>query len=86
MNCKKGEMAIIVKSMAGNEGKIVTCLEFDPDKLFVNGNTAPAWRVDRYLQGAWGRTTCWVCDEFLRPIRPGDMEDETPTVRELEIA
>lgn len=25
-------------------------------------------------------------DECLRPIRPGDLEDETPTVRELEAA
>jgi hypothetical protein len=85
MNCKKGDLAIIVKSMAGNEGKIVTCLEFDPAVLFVGG-IFPAWRVDRLLPTDQGRLDSWVPAAWLRPIRPGDMEDETPTVRELETA
>ena len=27
-----------------------------------------------------------ISDKSLRPIRPGDLEDETPTVRELKAA
>jgi hypothetical protein len=28
LNCKQGDMAIVVRSRAGNAGKVVTCLEF----------------------------------------------------------
>jgi hypothetical protein len=35
MNCKKGEMALIIKG-SSNEGKIVSCLEFI-------GNTIPGF-------------------------------------------
>lgn len=28
MNCKEGDLAMIVKSKAGNEGKIVRCIQY----------------------------------------------------------
>lgn len=37
------------------------------------------WEISPSLYALWA-TNC------LRPIRPGDLEDETPTVRELEAA
>lgn len=60
MNCKAGDLALIVKSMAGNEGKVVTCLEYlgAPGANLVlagDNNTTLLldgggwWRVDRNL-------------------------------------
>lgn len=55
MKCKVGDMALIVKSMAGNEGKVVTCLEYmghDPgiiiweDKVINLTNAKDWWRID----------------------------------------
>ncbi|MDE1866978.1 MAG: hypothetical protein KGI08_04615 [Thaumarchaeota archaeon] len=90
MNCKQGDLAIVVKSTAGNEGKIVTCL-----KLFnkVPGRTdshGPLWETDTALNnfnGLTGKivgTTRYIPDSFLRPIKGLDeLEDETN--KELEL-
>lgn len=91
MNCKKGEMAFVVKSYCGNEMKVVTCLEFLGEILFESPCravrfTAAAWKIEPPLIGMSGRLTAVVADRCLRPIRPGDMEDETPVARELEVS
>lgn len=75
MNCKKGELAVIIKS--------------DPDKQHAIGHICrvverwqhqflrhePAWRIDPVVSGGYDV----VLDECLRPIRdPGDdAVDET---------
>ena len=43
LNCKQGDLAVIVRSMAGNEGKIVQCprLVFDPWHYF----DGPRWLI-----------------------------------------
>lgn len=86
MNCKQGEMAFIVKSMAGNEGKIVTCIRLSPGHLFFKIGEIDAWEVDVELPSEPKGTTRFVPDAWLRPIRPGDMEDEVTNIKELEIA
>ena len=87
MNCRQGEMAIIVKSRAGNEGKIVTCLRLDtrdPQALGYNPITeGPHWVIDRLLRlvvfSKGGlvayETTDSVPDSLLRPLR-GQPEKE----------
>jgi hypothetical protein len=89
MNCKPGDLAIVIKSAAGNEGKIVEVLSplgEDP----VIGRT-------RWCKG---RGFCWlvrssglpisfkqggfaseapVPDAWLRPIRPADLDESTDT-------
>ena len=89
----QGDLAIIVKSKMGNEGKIVRCLEYiGPVNgvMDVNGVlrhrrevNAPVWRIDREI--AFGspehgtRTTVMYCaDNNLRPLR-GDLDDESIT-------
>lgn len=79
MNCKKGDLAIVVRSVAGNEGKIVRCVEFLGDSLFVGGKTYAAWSIDRKLPGILGGMIDRAPDAWLRPIRDNDQEDETLT-------
>lgn len=80
MNCKQGDLAIIVKSRAGNEGKIVTCLRYATkaekrEHLFVNKQMGPVWVIDRELPNVYGSSHL-VYDSTLRPIRDQDGEDE----------
>lgn len=58
MRCKKGDLALIIKSMAGNEGKVVTCLEYighNPGIFTFEGRDINLscggdwWRIDRKL-------------------------------------
>ncbi len=83
MRCRVGDLAIVVKSVAGNEGALVKCLEFLGYQLWRDPSgsisRAATWRVDRDLPDWNG----WLGDKFrddhLRPIRdPGDdAQDET---------
>lgn len=83
MNCKQGDLAIVVRSEAGNEGKIVRCLELMITDTVVDldGNShpyalgvAPIWRVDRPMNFAKVvdgeiKQAMSCADEVLRPIR-----------------
>jgi hypothetical protein len=73
MNCKQGDLAIVVNSSsfqgAQHIGKIVTCVTaYDHD----------SWLCDPPLLSTCGRMIAWL-DCHLRPIRdPGDdAQDET---------
>lgn len=72
MNCKQGDMAYVVSSMAGNEGKIVRCLRQ------VQSPFGPAWVVDPVLFRLDGSPFTGVWDSSLRPIR-GDLLDDSET-------
>jgi hypothetical protein len=94
MNCKKGELAIIVSSSCGNEGKIVQCLELLITDRFldtegrphrhING-VQPVWRIDRPINFANAFNTVQVMycsDARLRPLR-GDLNgDDTESTTE----
>jgi hypothetical protein len=76
LNCKVGDLAVVVRSVAGNEGKIVRCLQFIPSHTFVSRDgviyDADAWETTPVLMGFDGRPTR-AKDSNLRPIRdPGD--------------
>jgi hypothetical protein len=100
MNCKKGDLAIIVSSSCGNEGKIVQCLELlitgsFPDtkggwQWHVKG-VHPVWRIDRPINFANAFDTVQVMycsDTRLRPLRGDlngdDIESTTEKKNELE--
>jgi len=76
MNCKQGDLAIIVKSYAHNEGKIVQCIKFLPDFEYSDGDRSDSWEVDIYLQCGNGILSKIIGDHQLRPIRDQDGEDE----------
>lgn len=88
MNCKPGDLAVIVKSLAGNEGRLVNVVNSDVYMLpgDLSGMPHPLWRV-RSLGEPVRSTIGWIDKEFafpdawLKPIRdPGeDATDETLT-------
>ena len=101
MNCKPGDMAIFVKSFAGNEGKIVTCIRLATQQELhaVNYTTenGPVWITDTELPTTnQGISLAFAIDDYIRPLRdPGDdAEDETfswkcwkaPKIQEKETA
>jgi hypothetical protein len=85
MNCKPDELAVMVRSAAGNEGRIVRCLRLATlnELLEANWNrrAGPVWVVDQILRTSHHRMAPLANDAWLRPIRPGDISDEE--VRDL---
>lgn len=82
MRCRVGDLAFVVRSVAGNEGKVVTCVEYVGDREFITrGNgvrrDVDVWRIDPPLVAWNGRPCHYVADERLRPIRPEPGQDET---------
>ena len=97
LNCKQGDLAIIVKSEAGNEGKIVRCLELlETDRVpsacgtyLLKTEKRLTWRVNVVLN--YGRErgkvihgyAYYASDEQLRPLRGDLTQDGTTTTEEL---
>ena len=84
LNCKPGDLAIVVRSKAGNEGKIVRCLKFvgKPPWGSADRFHSDCWRVEGSLAAIYEGTgkeapfDGHISDSRLRPIRDGDGEDE----------
>ncbi len=80
LNCKQGDLAVIVRSAAGNEGRLVQCLRLvvGHEELTPGGTLlrTPAWETDTDLRGCHGRVDRYVADAQLRPLRDSDGEDE----------
>lgn len=100
MNCKPGDLAVVVSSTYTPEllGHLVTVVRWVPEGEVAAGTS---WEGSGWLcksEHTSGAPISWpergivfqkervIADKNLRPIRPGDLEDETPTVRELEAA
>lgn len=82
MNCRPGDMAIVVRSSVGNEGKILRCLRLVRMSVMMKNfevKEAWCWETDSRLPSCHGTPTRFVRDSNLRPIRdPGDdAVDET---------
>ena len=81
MNCKQGDLAVIVRSDSGNEGVIVQCLRLyvgpwlRPDGAL--DPSEPGWFVSRPVKARSDGADCWcIADRKLRPLRDGEGEDE----------
>ena len=83
MNCKPGDLAVMVRSAASNHGLIVSCLKIATDKEMIDCGfdfrNTPAWVVDRKIISNHGTLINIVPDSFLRPIRDNPGDDETLT-------
>lgn len=79
LRCKPGDLAIVVRSEAGHEGKIVRVLRF----IGVHHAywAEDLWETDTLARSALGRLDAYFSDSQLLPIRdPGeDAQDETLT-------
>ena len=75
MNCKQGDLAIVVRSYAGNEGKIVRCLRFvgSVPGYYLDHDH---WLVDTVITSNLGYKDPYFPDKILRPIRDQPGEDE----------
>jgi hypothetical protein len=75
MNCKQGDLAIVVSFATHPEhnGKIVRCVRYKPYQ------SIDAWVIDPPLESRFPHSSDWAADRALRPIRdPGDdARDET---------
>lgn len=81
MNCKQGDLAIIVRAYnPENLGKIVTCIRLIQPRNWrePNGSISeePTWEIDIPLRGFSGNASPLICDFQLRPIRDNDGKDE----------
>ena len=84
MNCKKGDLVVQVKSMAGNEGKIFTCLRLATQRELKTArfrlDLGPIWVIDRPINVKRADVlgvTYLVFDLWLRPIRDTPGGDES---------
>ena len=76
MNCKQGDIAVIVRSLAGNEGRLVICVELCQRPTWLHKTLpGPTWRIDRFLDGILFPTNI-ASDSQLRPLRDDEGEDE----------
>ncbi len=75
MNCKEGDLAIVVTSYHNNHGKIVRCLKCVTYQFFYTGKQA-AWITEPMLSNAAGNEIP-TADHQLRPIRNEPGADET---------
>lgn len=93
MNCKQGDLAIITRSVAGNNGKVLTCLRLaTTEDLEKTGHREkvkkiPIWVTDAPIKTRYGNF-CFAPDSILTPLR-GDLSNdevdtETPIIRETE--
>ena len=80
MNCKQGDLAIIVRSNSGHEGKILRCVKFLPQHHWRSPDLSTffedGWETDTHLKSWAGDVHCNYPDSQLRPIRDQDGEDE----------
>lgn len=82
MNCKQGDLAVIVRSVTGsNLGKVVRCLSYAGEVYALRPEGTfgpfPRWKIDRELPGWDGVSRPYVFDKNLRPLRDNDGDDET---------
>lgn len=90
LNCNEGDLAIVVRSDSGNEGKIVQCLELvitdrAPDTTgqmrVFHGGVQALWRTDKPLNAIHNisgvnRQMMYCRDSQLKPLR-GDITSDS---------
>lgn len=81
MNCKQGDIAVVVRSFAGNEGRVLTCLRL-ASRMECEAEHLPWWNedavwvTDALLRCTFGPATRLYPDSRLRPLRDSDGKDE----------
>ena len=83
MNCKQGDLAIVVCSVSSNEGKIVRCVKlhtlphgFDADGRWQDQPIGARWVIEPTLPVDRGDYSYTIADAYLRPIRGTEGQDE----------
>lgn len=80
MNCKEGDLAVVIRNDYGEAGKIVTCIRLAGQNDLVQHNVRdpaePVWVIDFHLKNSRSRAPL-ARDCSLRPIRDQTGEDES---------
>lgn len=72
LNCKPGDLAVVMRSFQGNEGRIVRCIRLVQVR-WERGEECPTWEIYPPLQNVVHHARTFCPDFQLRPIRdPGD--------------
>ena len=71
LNCKVGQIAIIMYSYGDNLGKIVQCLQLLPAGTDGVPGNGPRWLIERTLVDNMGDSIQSVADRHLRPLLGG---------------
>lgn len=82
MNCREGDLAICIKSAAGNEGKIFKCVKGIGYIFFLDADDRLfrdfAWQISPDAANFAGMKSDLMPDSFLKPIQgDGDVDDIT---------
>ena len=74
MNCKPGDLAIVVRSMCGNEGRVLKCIRLLSFAECVQEQHISdfVWETDTPILDSCGDRMCRCEDSILRPIRDGE--------------
>ena len=87
LNCKQGDLALVIRGSRVNNGRLVTCLELLPlGSCNTSLSVGPLWRVDRELEweNELGKFLGYaVPDSALMPIRPqpGSVDSQQESAR-----
>lgn len=82
MNCKPGELAIVVRAKSFIDDPVVGRIVRVTTLTTANWAGRPRWLFEGpALSLANGERVNALCDDALRPIRPGDISNEE--VRDL---
>ncbi|MDP2073339.1 hypothetical protein [Hydrogenophaga sp.] len=73
MNCTLGDFAILTVSRAGNAGRVVRCVRFVGNKIWIGSpgeirSIQETWEIAPPLMGSDGSTCTEVQDRHLRPV------------------
>jgi hypothetical protein len=83
MNCRPGDLAVLIKSTQGYEGAIVEVVSWAGDYEFRNDCTAASWlcKVPSSMEWMAGHQTpaghLHIPDSWLKPLRNDPGTDET---------
>jgi hypothetical protein len=90
MNCRPGDLAVMVRSDAGNEGAVVEVVSFVGPYQFECGKCVnDAWlcKVPPSMERHRGRSSLpghlHISDSKLRPLRDSDGQDESLSWKEV---
>jgi len=88
MNCKEGDIAIVIRSRANNLGKIVKCVRpataEDIEYYWMRIDKGPAWIVEGNIITRGGYKVPLAFDSDLKPLPGAGLEDDVMNLKEVE--
>lgn len=74
MNCKEGDLAIVIRNHNGHTGTVLRCVKLHPETII-----GATWITDQTRVNLVGKSSNLWFDRDLRPLRDNPGEDESLT-------